>query len=96
MCEETKPVRVFGHVANDLDTEYWDRAGWVWHEVQVDGCVAGIVEELNEQAIYTLASCCGHGDKGGIAILEEDASRVAGMGYGVGVGPDGWPWAVQV
>ena len=96
MCEGTKPVRVFGHVADDLDTEYWDRDGWVWHDVLVDACVAGVVEALNGRSIYTLASCCGHGGKGGIAILEEDVGQAVGMGYEVGVGPDGWPWAVQV
>lgn len=96
MCEGTRLVKVFGHIPNDLGCEYWDRSGWVWHTVPIDACIADLVGMLNKQGIYTLASCCGHRAKGGIAILEEDVERIIGIGYEVGIGPDGWPWAVQV
>ena len=36
-------------------------------EVQVDSCIAELVQKLNDLGVRTMNSCCGHGkDEGGI------------------------------
>ncbi len=39
-------------------------------EVEVDRCIALIVQQLNDIGIRTLNSCCGHGKGPGSIIVE--------------------------
>jgi len=96
MCKETKEIWVYGHVTNDLSTEYWDRGGWIWHKVPVDSCIASLVQYLNMCGVYTLACCCGHGEnRPEIAIIEEVVAKAQELGYNVDVGNDGWPYTIR-
>ena len=38
-------------------------------EVEVDTCIADIVQALNNAGIDTVGSCCGHGKKPGVIHL---------------------------
>lgn len=42
----------------------------------VDTCIADIVQALNTAGIYTIASCCGHGETDGSIILEDSRELV--------------------
>ena len=48
----------------------------------VDECIAPIVEALNAGGVYTIASCCGHGERLG-EILLEDGRKVVVVPAGV-------------
>ena len=37
----------------------------------IDGCIASLVEYLNQGGFATVASCCGHGRRPGTIILED-------------------------
>lgn len=43
----------------------------VWHQVGIDECIAPIVEALNQAEVFTLASCCGHGNQPGSIVLRD-------------------------
>ena len=95
MCKEIKLIWVYGHIPNDLTSEFWDRRGWAWHQVPVDICIANIVQILNGLGIFTLASCCGHlKQKGEISILEEGIDTARKLGYKIKKGSDGWPHTI--
>ena len=38
-------------------------------EVEVDSCIADIVQALNDAGIDTAGSCCGHGKRPGVIFL---------------------------
>lgn len=40
-------------------------------EVQVDCCIASIVQALNEGGVKTAMSCCGHGEGDGFIMLAD-------------------------
>jgi len=42
-----------------------------WAEKGIDGCIAPIVQALNDAGIYTANSCCGHGKEDGTIILHD-------------------------
>ena len=42
----------------------------------IDFCIADIVAALNAANIITVASCCGHGEKEGSIILEDDRELI--------------------
>ena len=96
MIKQQTPVLVYGHIPDDLNTEYWDICGWTWHKVQVDTSIAALVQFLNINGVRTLASCCGHGrEQGDVSIAEWSVSKAQSLGFDVGRGADGWPWAVR-
>lgn len=39
--------------------------------IQVDSCLADLIQALNDAQIYTITSCCGHGKGYGEIILED-------------------------
>ena len=41
------------------------------HIVEVDSCIAALVEALNYSGVETVASCCGHGRNPGSIILAD-------------------------
>ena len=57
----------------------------VRHKIEVDGCIAKEVEELNNlYGVTTLWSCCGHGDvkRAAIVVIKEDVDTVVHeLGY---------------
>lgn len=90
------PVLVYGHVPDDLATEYWDIRGWTWHHVLIDGPIAPLVRFLNINGVRTLASCCGHErERGYVSIAEWSVAKAESLGYAVAAAPDGWAWAVR-
>ena len=48
----------------------------VHKNVDVDSCIAPIVQALNDAGIQTAASCCGHGKFDGSIILEDGRELV--------------------
>jgi len=62
---------------------YLSSSGWrQWKEKAVDGCIAPIVKALNAGGVYTIASCCGHGERLG-EIMLEDGRRIVVVPAGV-------------
>ncbi len=61
MCEhgDTVPVRLA------FPNRYSRR-----EEVEVDRCIAPVVQELNDSGVRTLNSCCGHGRAEGSIFYE--------------------------
>lgn len=52
------------------------------HKISVDACIADEIEKLNnENDIFTLSSCCGHGDLGYIIVAGSDIQRMMSLGY---------------
>lgn len=42
-----------------------------WKVVDIDSCIADIVEALNEGEVWTANSCCGHGKTDGSILLSD-------------------------
>ena len=52
------------------------------HEIDVDSCIAGEIEKLNNvDDIFTLSSCCGHGATGYIIVAGSEIEKMIGLGY---------------
>lgn len=52
------------------------------HKVSIDDCIADEIEKLNNvDDIFTLSSCCGHGDTGYIIVAGSDMQKMMGLGY---------------
>lgn len=52
------------------------------HEISVDSCIADEIEELNNVGgIFTLSSCCGHGETGYIIVAGSDIHEMSKLGY---------------
>ena len=52
------------------------------HKVSIDDCIADEIEKLNNiDDIFTLSSCCGHGDTGYIIVAGSDMQRMIDLGY---------------
>jgi len=44
--------------------------------IEIDACIAPLVEALQKAGIYTLTSCCGHGKEDGYILLENGGLTV--------------------
>lgn len=54
----------------------------VTHEISVDSCIADEIERLNnENKIFTLSSCCGHGSVGYIIVCGSEIQEMFKLGY---------------
>ncbi len=53
-----------------------------WRMMEMDACIAPMVDALNAAGILTAASCCGHGEKPGAIALQD--------GREIEVWPEGW------
>lgn len=54
----------------------------VVHRISVDECIAKEIEKLNNvNDIFTLSSCCGHGEAGYIIVAGIDIERMMDLGY---------------
>jgi hypothetical protein len=52
------------------------------HNISVDSCIANEIEKLNnENNIFTLGSCCGHGQIGYIVVCGSDIQEMLRLGY---------------
>lgn len=52
------------------------------HNISVDSCIADEIEKLNnENNIFTLGSCCGHGQAGYIIVCGSDIKEMLKLGY---------------
>lgn len=52
------------------------------HKISVDECIADEIEKLNNMYdIYTLSSCCGHGNIGYIIVAGSDMHVMIELGY---------------
>lgn len=52
------------------------------HKISVDECIAEEIEKLNNvYDIFTLSSCCGHGNAGYIIVAGSDMKRMIDLGY---------------
>ncbi len=56
----------------------------VCHKISVDSCIAEEILKLNNiDKIFTLSSCCGHGDTGYIIVAGSDIEKMTKLGYEV-------------
>jgi hypothetical protein len=54
----------------------------ITHDISVDLCIADEIEKLNnENNIFTLSSCCGHGHTGYIVVCGGDIQKMIELGY---------------
>ncbi len=54
----------------------------VYHKISVDSCIAEEIRKLNnEDDIFTLSSCCGHGNTGYIIVAGSDIKKMMDIGY---------------
>jgi len=52
------------------------------HNIDVDSCIAGEIEKLNNiDNILTLSSCCGHGETGYIIVAGNKIEKMNRLGY---------------
>ena len=52
------------------------------HKIDVDSCIADEILKLNnEYDIFTLSSCCGHGETGYIIVAGSEIDRMIKLGY---------------
>lgn len=52
------------------------------HRIAIDSCIADEIEKLNnENDIFTLSSCCGHGETGYIIVAGNDIQQMISLGY---------------
>lgn len=52
------------------------------HKISVDMCIADEIEKLNNvYDIFTLSSCCGHGEIGYIIVAGSDIQQMSKLGY---------------
>lgn len=60
---------------------------WIRHvhdghkNIQVDGCISGILRALNNEGVSTLASCCGHGNSPGSIVLQDGRELIIAPNY---------------
>ena len=56
----------------------------ITHSISVDSCISEEIEKLNnEHDVFTLSSCCGHGDAGYIIVPSNDIQKMINLGYGM-------------
>ena len=58
MCKWGTEVEIKGHT---------NRQGKPFY---VDDCIASLIQVLNDGGVETIASCCGHGESGNIALRD--------------------------
>lgn len=52
------------------------------HSIDVDVCIADEIEKLNNiDDIFTLSSCCGHGNTGYIIVAGSEIEKMIRLGY---------------
>ena len=52
------------------------------HNISVDSCIADEIKKLNnENCIFTLSSCCGHGHAGYIIVCGSEIQEMLKLGY---------------
>ena len=66
MCDRGDTVAVLVKIPADLSC----RGKAEWKEMQVDRCIAPIVQALSEAGIHMRGSCCGHGAIGDIHLQD--------------------------
>lgn len=55
----------------------------ITHSIDVDSCIADEIEKLNNiDDIFTLSSCCGHGNTGYIIVVGSDIEKMIHLEYG--------------
>ena len=53
-------------------------------EVPVDSCIADEVQQLNDNGVWTLGCCCGHGTEDKTILIHDDSIELAkSLGYSV-------------
>lgn len=56
----------------------------ITHNISVDSCIADEIKRLNnENGIFTLSSCCGHGHAGYIIVCGSEIDEMFKLGYDV-------------
>lgn len=54
----------------------------ITHNISVDSCIAEEIKRLNDKnGIFTLSSCCGHGNVGYIIVDGNDTEKMMKLGY---------------
>lgn len=54
------------------------------HNISVDSCIADEIKRLNNvNGLFTLSSCCGHGDAGYIIVCGSEIKEMLNLGYEV-------------
>lgn len=54
----------------------------ITHNISVDSCIADEIKKLNNKnGIFTLSSCCGHGNTGYIVVGGIDMQKMLKLGY---------------
>lgn len=67
MCERGKTINSVVPIPTDLSHTGERR----WATKAIDSCLVRLVEVLNAAGIYTISSCCGHGEGPGSILLED-------------------------
>lgn len=57
--------------------------------IDVDACIAGIVQSLNDGGVPTIACCCGHGNRPGNIVLADGRELVICPDYKTARAVDG-------
>ena len=64
MCEPDKKVK--------MPVPYFNGENALrWKYEEVDVCISGLVQALNNAGFYTVDSCCGHGESVGYIKLKD-------------------------
>ena len=79
MCERGNTVPVL--LGKDADGNF----RWV----DIDACIATLVQVLNLHGFPTRASCCGHGERPGSIALEDGRELIIARNYGEARSLDG-------
>ena len=54
----------------------------ITHDISVDSCIADEIEKLNNKNnVFTLSSCCGHGNAGYIIVCGSDIQEMLKLEY---------------
>ena len=77
MCEPGEEAYILVNVPEDLSSSGFPKVRYV----EIDKCIAPLVEALHRGGINMRASCCGHG-KGAGTICLQDGRVLVIMDYG--------------
>jgi len=67
MCQDRESTKVWVKIPPDLSFTGKER----WKHALIDGCIAPLVEALQNGGIDMRGSCCGHGERVGEISLQD-------------------------
>lgn len=85
MCEWGDCVAVRVRVAADLSCTGRSK----WKRMQIDRCIAPLVQALQQGGVNMLGSCCGHGKREGYIHLDDGRCLLI-LSKAIKQLPEGW------